>query len=66
MGSTQRHNTARALFLERLAKAWDKRPDLTFGELIAASVDDAAIGIMSDVEVATAIERFVLLGKGEP
>jgi len=62
MSVTQPNEVHRALLLGRIAKAWDKRPDLSFGEILAASIDDTALGIMTDTEIAEAIERFVLLG----
>lgn len=61
MGSTLTTENHRALILERFAKAWDKRKDLSLGELIAAAVDDTAIGLMTDVQLAEAVERYVLL-----
>ncbi len=38
MGSTLRIETVRANFLADVAKAWDGRPDLTFGELLALAL----------------------------
>ena len=66
MPSTLRNDTRRALTLERIAKAWDKRADLSLGELFAAALDDAAIGLMTDTEIVEAIERYVLLGEAPP
>ena len=66
MASTLRNDTRRALTLERIAKAWDKRADLSLGELFAAALDDAAIGLMTDTEIVEAIERYVLLGGEAP
>ena len=37
MGSTLRNDTHRAVFLAEIAKAWDRRPDLSFGELLGLS-----------------------------
>jgi hypothetical protein len=61
--------------LARIAVAWDKRPDLSFGELIArslaystlAKVGDppasfARLEAFDDGYLAEAVERFVLLG----
>lgn len=65
MGSTLRNDTRRALFLERLAKSWDKRGDLSFGELLAASLPPPVLSHivqLDDVAIAEAVERFVLLG----
>jgi len=53
----------RANILGRIAVAWDKRPDLSLGELIAVSLDDEAIGIMSDDAVVVAIEHYVMFGR---
>ncbi len=64
MAITQSTKVTRAVFLGRIAESWEKRPDLSFGELLAAAIDDSALGIMSDAEIAHAIERFLLLGSG--
>lgn len=66
VASTMRNDTRRALLLERLAKAWDKRADLSFGELLVGAMDDRALALMTDTEIAESVERFVLLGPGEP
>lgn len=66
MPSTLRNDTRRALTLERIAKAWDKRPDLSLGELLAGAMDDRALALMSDTEIVEGIERFVLLDPGKP
>lgn len=68
MGSTLRNDTSAAIFLERLAKAWDKRRDLTFGQLLYESLQDgdqpvnAALNMrrFEDHQIAEAVERFVL------
>ena len=74
MSSTARGEFSRANTLARIAIAWDKRPDLTFGELIAralafstlAKVGDtpetfARLEAFDDGYLADAVERFVLL-----
>jgi hypothetical protein len=67
MASSTRIDVYRANYLGRLARSWEKCKDLTFGEMIAAALDDRALGLMSDVEIAEAVERFALLEhKGPP
>jgi hypothetical protein len=65
--STTRLSTHRATILARLAAAWDKRPDLTLGELLAKATgqqdDDGPMYRLGDVKLAEEIERFVLLGR---
>lgn len=65
MGSTLRNDTRKALFLERLARAWDKRPDLHFGELLRnalASGPPLLLHERTDTEIVEAVERYVLIG----
>jgi hypothetical protein len=38
MPSLQKFDTNKAIFVSRLLKAWDKLPNLTFGELLAESL----------------------------
>ena len=58
----------RALFLERLAKAWDKSPDMRMGQLLVEALgmqgpfDVLALRTIDDSQLAEAIERFVLTG----
>jgi hypothetical protein len=70
MTSTLRNDTRRALALERLAKAGDKRADLTLGQLLAGALDGGPdLRTLSDTELVEAVERFVLLdpgGEGQP
>jgi hypothetical protein len=73
VGSTQRNDTRRAIHLERLSRASDKRPDLSLGRLLAGALDKRGftsaeerlalgrIGEMDGSALAAAIERFVLL-----
>lgn len=67
MGSTIRNDTSKALFLERIAKAWDKVPNLSFGELISKAMEedtgwlDTPMSDYSNKQIAEAIERYVLL-----
>ncbi len=53
MGSTLRNDTSAAIFLERLAKAWDKRRDLTFGELLyeVLQEDDQFVGVDDETAI---------------
>lgn len=62
MGSTSRNDTRRALFLERLARSCDRRPDLTFGEIVGAAIPPERLAHLSDVEFADAIEAFMAPG----
>jgi hypothetical protein len=69
MATTLKTTTGGAIFLERIARAWDKRDDLTFGQLIYESLVgdhplDAAINLrrLDDRQIAEAVERFVLRG----
>lgn len=73
MGSTLRNDISAALFLERIAKSWDKRRDLTLGQLLYESLQDhvghdvpldVAVNLrrLTDTQIAEAIERFVLRG----
>ena len=66
--STERNDVSGALFFDRLLRSHLKRPDLTFGQLVCASLAhptgqpiEAAVNLqrMTDEEVAQAIERFV-------
>jgi hypothetical protein len=73
MGSTLRNDTSIAVFLSRLAKGMEKRPDLTFGQLLYESLQDhfghdrpvdVALNLrrFSDNQIAEAVERFALKG----
>lgn len=59
MGSTARNDTRRALFLERLARSWDKRPDLTFGEILGGAFKADVFEHMTDDVLAQVVEHFV-------
>lgn len=71
MGSTLKNDTSKALFLERVAKSWDKVPNMSFGELLTfaiahhiMTVELPSIEILakySNKELAEVIERYVLL-----
>jgi hypothetical protein len=65
MGSTLRNDTSKALFLERIARAWDKRPELTFGQLLDFATSAFTTGLLhaTDTEIIQAVEHFVLLGR---
>lgn len=58
MASTLRADVHRAQFLARLAKSWDKRPDLSFGELLSGALEIPKT--LSDEEIAKTVERFVM------
>ncbi len=74
--STQRSDVGRAVFFERLLKAWEKRGDLSWGEFLVGIMGLPALerlerldllarlARMSDTEFAEAAERFALLGDG--
>ena len=65
MGSTARNDFRPAMFLERIARAWDKRRDLTFGALLAGALDGSpSPRDLLDEEIALAIERFVMYDPG--
>jgi hypothetical protein len=72
--STLRNDTRRAVALGRIATAWDKKPELRFGQLLvlALQADNESpifevtvdtIERMDDTQLAELIERYVLLGK---
>ena len=66
--TTEKFDTRRALFLERLIRAWDKMPKARLGELISKSLDLSTLfdimylSNIDDVKLVEAIERFVLTG----
>jgi hypothetical protein len=66
--TTERFDTRRALFLERLIKAWDKTPKARLGQLIIEAIgastlfDIEYIRNVDDVKLVEAIERWVLTG----
>lgn len=73
MGSTLRNDTSIAVFASRIAKCMEKRPDLTFGQMIYESLQehighdvplDVAINLrrLTDVQFVESMERFVLKG----
>ena len=72
--SSIRFDPARAVFLERALKAWEKRPEMTFGQLVLGAVmaacpdhlSQAHMLNMSDRELAEALERYVLLDGPPP
>ena len=69
MGSTARNDNRRAIFLADIAREWDKAPVLTFGELLAASLDSfllAHIGQLTDTQIVEAVRRFVSGPPTEP
>lgn len=61
MGSTQRNDTSRAVFLAHVARAWDERPGLTFCQLIAQALNTAQIEHFEKLEnheILTALQHF--------
>ena len=71
MGSTLRNDVSGAIILERLAKSWDKRRDLTLGQLLYEALQEqvgtdqpveVAVNLrrLTDVQLSEAVERFVL------
>jgi len=62
VGSTLRNDTHRAVFLADLAKLWDERPDLEFGELMGlALTHEERIGVarMPHAAILAAVKRAV-------
>ena len=70
--TTEKVDTRRALFLERLIKAWDKTPKSRLGELIVTSLglstlfDIEYLRHVDDIRLVEAIERFLLTGDMSP
>lgn len=72
--SSIRFDPAKAVLLQRLLKAWEKRPELSLGQLLAGGVMVAAPDRLAlahllrigDTELAEAVERFVLLDAPAP
>jgi hypothetical protein len=68
MSSTDKFDMRRALFLERLAKAWDKEPDMRMGHLLVEALgmqgpfDVLSLRTIEDSQLVEAIERYVLTG----
>ena len=71
MGSTLRNDVSGAIILERIAKSWDKRRDLTLGQLLYEALQEqigtdqpveVAVNLrrLTDVQLSEAVERFVL------
>jgi hypothetical protein len=71
MGSTLRNDVSGAIILERIAKSWDKRRDLTLGQLLYEALQDqigtdqpveVAVNLrrLTDAQLSEAVERFVL------
>jgi hypothetical protein len=66
--TTEKFDTRRALFLERLIRAWDKAPKARLGELIVRSLEMTSLfdieylRNVDDVKLVEAIERWVLTG----
>lgn len=73
MGSTLRNDTGIAVFASRIAKCMEKRPDLTFGQLVYEALQDhvghdrpldVAVNLrrLDDRQFVEALERFALKG----
>lgn len=69
MGSTQRNDNTIAVFASRLAKCMEKRPDLTFGQIVYEGLQghvghdqpvEVAINLrrLTDTQFVEALERF--------
>lgn len=77
MGSTARTENHRGLVLARLAVAWDKRPSLSLGELLARALASSTLASLDGAEglarleafddgyLAEVVERYVGLGLDE-
>ena len=70
--TTEKFDTRRALFLERLIKAWDKTPKSRLGALIVSALEMSTLfdieylRNVDDVKLVEAIERWVLTGDPSP
>lgn len=68
--TTEKMDVRRALFLERLIKAWDKTPSSRLGELVSKSLemstafDVHVLENIDDLDLVERIERYVLTGSG--
>lgn len=74
-GSTEKNDNRRWLLLDRLSRVSDKRPELTFAELIAGGIREVMSGSLepdvagrlartTDAEFMAAIEKFAMLDPG--
>lgn len=64
MTSALKNDFRRASALARIVAAWDKVPDLKLGELLLLSCSPsqaANFASIDDADLASAVERFVLL-----
>jgi hypothetical protein len=64
MGTNRSFDAHKAVILERILRAWEKCPRLTFGELLDATCTFGGkdLNALKDVELCEEIERFALLG----
>jgi hypothetical protein len=68
-GSKSTQDVARAVFLGRILKAWEKVPDQAFGAFLVhalthASLQDmVSLAYLPDNSLAELLERYVLLGE---
>jgi hypothetical protein len=75
LSSTVKFDNRKALFLERIARAWEKAPEgMTFGRLIvealgftheSARFDLLVLRTLEDHALAEAVERYILTGASE-
>lgn len=71
--TTDRFDNRRVLTLERIARSWDMRPELSLGQLLAGalalgdldSLTIAKLLRMTDHELADAIDRYAIQPEGE-
>jgi hypothetical protein len=69
MATLRSLDVRKPLLFERILRAWEKRPEMTLGQLLSgAVVQSAPEGMvlahllrMTDLELAEAVERFVLV-----
>jgi hypothetical protein len=70
--TTEKFDTRRAIFLERLIRAWDKVPGQRLGQIIVESLemvtpfDVLALRGIDDKDLMEKIERYVLTGPRAP
>jgi len=63
MADTLRNDNRRWIFLERLTKASDKRPDMTFGQLFGKAFEGRwhLVEMMDDREIIERIEEVAMM-----
>jgi hypothetical protein len=65
-GSLKRFDTNKAIFVSRLLKAWEKLPDLAFGEMLGKAfesslLDPSRLRGLSNDELIMVVERLALM-----